>query len=215
MLESIENAERINAHDRPLKAIRAADDVAATMRSIGREARAAAHVLALAPAAQKNRALGAMAKSVRSTQAAILAANAEDIAEAKSRGATAAFIDRLALDAKRIEAMATRRWSEAQGSGRNRHGVLAAAKRHAHRARAVSASASSAWSRREPPNVTADAAGLCLKAGNAVILRGGSESFHSSGAILQALQEGFARLACRSNACRPSRPAIALRSVPC
>src|SRR5271163_4915195 len=90
----------------PLKAVGNGGNLEATMRGIGREARAAARVLALAPAAQKNRALAAMAAAVRRSRPAILAANAEDVAEAKSAGATTAFLDRLTLDAKRIEATA-------------------------------------------------------------------------------------------------------------
>ena len=90
----------------PLKAVESAGKLDAAMREIGREARLAAHVLALAPAARKNCALAAMAKAVRGARSAILAANAEDVAEAKSKGATAAFLDRLTLDPKRIEAMA-------------------------------------------------------------------------------------------------------------
>ena len=104
-------------------------------------ARAAAHALALAPAAQKNRALAAMAKAIRAARAAILAANAEDVAEAKSAGATAAFLDRLTLDAQRIEAMADGLdvIRKLEGSGRHRLGVVAAPQRHAHRARARAA----------------------------------------------------------------------------
>ena len=90
----------------PLKAVEGAGKLEATMREIGREARQAAHVLALAPAARKNRALAAMAKAMRRAQSAILAANAEDLAAAKSAGATAAFLDRLTLNPERIEAMA-------------------------------------------------------------------------------------------------------------
>jgi glutamate-5-semialdehyde dehydrogenase len=187
------NARRINAMTAPLKAIRAADDVAATMRSIGRDARAAAHMLALAPAAQKNRALGAMAKSVRGAQAAILAANAEDIAEAKSRGASAAFIDRLALDAKRIEAMAdglevVRKLKDPVGtvmeSWRRPNGM------RIERVRVPLGVVGVIYESR--PNVTADAGALCLKAGNAVILRGGSESFRSIRAIHAVLTAGLA-----------------------
>ena len=83
----------------PLKAVAGSGKLeptlGATMREIGREARKAARTLALAPAPQKNRALAAMAKAIRSARAAILAANAEDRAEAKSGGATSAFLDRL------------------------------------------------------------------------------------------------------------------------
>src|SRR5579862_7037521 len=94
----------------PLKAVGSQGKVEskldATMRDIGRGARKAARVLALAPAAQKNRALAAMAKVIRGSAAAILAANREDLADAKASGATAAFLDRLTLDTARIAAMA-------------------------------------------------------------------------------------------------------------
>src|SRR5260370_11697873 len=91
----------------PLKAVGNAGTLEATMREIGRRAREAAHTLALAPASLKNRALAAMAEAIRGSPAAILAANAADVAEAKSAGAASAFLDRLTLDAKRIEAMAS------------------------------------------------------------------------------------------------------------
>jgi glutamate-5-semialdehyde dehydrogenase len=78
----------------------------AMMRDLAHDARDAARVLALAPPPQKNKALAAMAKAVRRSRNAILAANAEDQAEAKSGGATPAFLDRLSLNAERIEAIA-------------------------------------------------------------------------------------------------------------
>src|SRR5271156_3110130 len=91
----------------PLKAaVGNSGKLEATMREIGREARQAARALAVAPASQKSRALAAMAKAVRRSRSAILAANAEDVAEAKAAGATSAFLDRLMLDAQRIEAIA-------------------------------------------------------------------------------------------------------------
>jgi glutamate-5-semialdehyde dehydrogenase len=90
----------------PLKTIEGTGDIAAAMADIGRRARVAARALALTPATQKDKALDAMARTVRAQKAVILAANAEDVAEAKSGGATAAFIDRLTLDDKGIEAMA-------------------------------------------------------------------------------------------------------------
>ena len=85
----------------PLKALEGSGKLETAMREIGRAARQAARVLALAPAAQKSRALAAMAKAIRGSRAAILAANAEDAAQAKASGATAAFLDRLTLDAER------------------------------------------------------------------------------------------------------------------
>ena len=90
----------------PLKSIEGTGDIAALLDEIGRQARAAARVLALAPAAQKDRALELMAGAVRAQKARILAANAEDIAEARASGMTGAFLDRLLLDPGRVEAIA-------------------------------------------------------------------------------------------------------------
>jgi glutamate-5-semialdehyde dehydrogenase len=176
----------------PLKAVGNAGNLEATMRGIGREATAAAGVLALAPVAQKNRALAAMAAAVRRLRPAILAANAEDVAAAKSAGATAAFLDRLTLDAKRIEAMAAgidtvRRLKDPVGT------VMASWRRpngmRIERVRVPLGVIGVIYESR--PNVTADAGALCLKAGNAVILRGGSESFRSTRAIHAALVDGL------------------------
>ena len=90
----------------PFKSIEDSADIGGLMREIGARAKAATRVLALAPAAQKNRALAAMADAIRAGADAILAANGEDVAEAKAAGANAAFLDRLALDRKRVAAMA-------------------------------------------------------------------------------------------------------------
>src|SRR6266446_6308680 len=152
----------------PLKTVEAST-VVAVMRETGRRAKSAARALALAPTAQKDKALAGMAEAIRAHQAHILSANADDMAEAKAAGATAAFLDRLALDERRIAAMAdgldvVRALADPVGVVTER------------------------WSR---PNVTADAASLCLKAGNAVILRGGSESYRSNQAIHAALIEGM------------------------
>ncbi len=177
----------------PLMAVGNPVKLAATMREIGRDARAAAHVLALAPAAQKNRALAAMAKSVRGSRATILAANAEDVAEARAAGATAAFLDRLTLNADRIEAMAkgldaVRKLADPVGtklaSWRRPNGM------RIERVRVPLGVVGVIYESR--PNVTADAGALCLKAGDAVILRGGSESFRSTQAIHAALVKGLA-----------------------
>jgi glutamate-5-semialdehyde dehydrogenase len=176
----------------PLKAVGNAGTLEATMREIGRRAREAAHTLALAPASRKNRTLAAMAKAIRGSRAAILAANAEDVAEAKSAGAASAFLDRLTLDAKRIEAMASgldaiRKLKDpvgaVMGSWRRPNGM------HIERVRVPLGVVGVIYESR--PNVTADAGSLCLKAGNAVILRGGSESFRSARAIHAALVEGL------------------------
>jgi glutamate-5-semialdehyde dehydrogenase len=177
----------------PLKAIGGAESLDATMRDLGAAARAAARALALAPAAQKNRALAAMAEAIRSSRAAILAANREDVTAAKAGGATAAFVDRLALNDARIDAMAAgldaiRKLKDPVGT------VLASWRRpngmRIERVRVPLGVAGVIYESR--PNVTADAGALCLKAGNAVILRGGSDSFHSAGAIHAAMAAGLA-----------------------
>jgi glutamate-5-semialdehyde dehydrogenase len=176
----------------PLKAVEGASTLEAAMRDIGVQARAAAHALALASAAQKNRALAAMAKAIRAAGPAILAANAEDVAEAKSSGATTAFIDRLTLTPERVEAMAAglavvRKLKDPVGA------VLASWRRpngmRIERVRVPLGVVGVIYESR--PNVTADAGALCLKAGNAVILRGGSDSFRSVRAIHAALVEGL------------------------
>jgi glutamate-5-semialdehyde dehydrogenase len=176
----------------PLKAVQNVGKLEATMRAIGRDARAAARVLALASGAQKNRALAAMAKAVRGSRASILAANADDLAAAKSAGASAAFLDRLALNPASIEAMAAglgviRKLKDPVG------GIMAAWRRpngmRIERVRVPLGVVGVIYESR--PNVTADAGALCLKAGNAVILRGGSESFRSTRAIHAALAEGL------------------------
>jgi glutamate-5-semialdehyde dehydrogenase len=176
----------------PLKAMGSSGTLEAIMRELGRAARKAANKLDLAPAAQKNAALAAMAKAIRRARAPILAANAEDLAEAKSAGATAAFLDRLTLDAERIEAIAAgleviRKLKDPVGT------VLASWRRpngmRIERVRVPLGVIGVIYESR--PNVTADAGALALKAGNAVILRGGSESFRSAGAIHSALVEGL------------------------
>jgi glutamate-5-semialdehyde dehydrogenase len=167
-------------------------DVTALMLDIGARARAAARVLALAPTAQKNAALEAMAVAVARDEPAILAANAEDVADALAAGLSPALVDRLRLDSGRIAA-------------------IAAALREVAALADPVGSTIAAWERpngleicrvRTPlgvvgviyesrPNVTADAGALCLKAGNAVILRGGSDSARSSAAISAALVAGL------------------------
>ncbi len=177
----------------PIRALQSPEGLAATMRAIGRDARAAARVLALAPDRQKNQALGAMAKALRGSRAAILAANAKDVAQASSEKASAAFVDRLTLDARAIDGMAAgleaiRRLKDPIGS------VMASWRRpngmRIERVRVPLGVVGVIYESR--PNVTADAGALCLKAGNAVILRGGSESFRSSQAIHAALVAGLA-----------------------
>jgi glutamate-5-semialdehyde dehydrogenase len=177
----------------PLKAVGNSGQLEAAMGDIGRAARDAARVLALAPASRKNRALAEMAKAVRRSAAAIMSANAEDVAEAKSGGASPAFLDRLTLDAKRIEAMAA--GLEAIRKLKDPVGAITASWRrpngmHIERIRVPLGVVGVIYESR--PDVTADAGALCLKAGNAVILRGGSEGFRTVGAIHTALTEGLA-----------------------
>jgi glutamate-5-semialdehyde dehydrogenase len=176
----------------PLKAVAGSAKLEVTMRNLGREARAAARLLALAPAAQKNRALAAMAKAIRGSRTAILAANQQDIAEAKSAGASAAFVDRLTLRPANIEAIAAgleviRKLKDPVGA------VMASWRRpngmRIERVRVPLGVVGVIYE--SLPNVTADAGALCLKAGNAVILRSGSDSFRSSRAIHAALIEGL------------------------
>jgi len=90
----------------PLKTVEGSGDIAATMQDIGRRAKLAARVLALASAEQKNRALAGMAAAILAHKHDILAANAEDVADGKAAGLTGAMLDRLELDEKRIAAMA-------------------------------------------------------------------------------------------------------------
>ncbi len=176
----------------PLKTIEASGDIATALRELGRRAKAAARTLALASTTQKDAALAAMAKAIQRRQSDILAANAEDVTEAKSGGATSAFVDRLALDDKRVAAMAdgldviraqpdpvgtvTSSWTRPNGMTIERVRVPLGVVGVIYESR---------------PNVTADAGALTLKAGNAVILRGGSESFRSARAIHAALTEGL------------------------
>jgi glutamate-5-semialdehyde dehydrogenase len=176
----------------PLKAVENPGKLDATMRHIGRAARRASQALALAPAARKNRALAAMAAAIRRSRAAILAANAEDVIEAKAAGATPAFLDRLTLTAQRIEAMAV--GVEAIRKLKDPVGAVMASWRRPNglrieRVRVPLGVVGVIYESR--PNVTADAGALCLKAGNAVILRGGSESFRSTSAVHAALVEGL------------------------
>jgi glutamate-5-semialdehyde dehydrogenase len=173
------------------KSLEPATDV--LMSEIGRRARSAARALALVPSAQKDAALAAAAAAIRARKDEILVANAQDRAAAKAAGTTGAFLDRLALDPKRVAAMAdgldvvralpdpvgavTERWTRPNGMTIERVRVPLGVVGIIYESR---------------PNVTADAGALCLKAGNAAILRGGSEAHHSNNAIMQALGDGLA-----------------------
>ena len=182
------------------------EDLQATMTDLGRAARAAAAELALAKPEAKVRALEAAARAIRAQAAKIAAANAKDMAAARGKGLTAALLDRLELTPERIEAMAKgleevaalpdpvgrvlAEWDRPNGLKIARVSVPLGVIGIIYESR---------------PNVTADAGALCLKAGNAAILRGGSESFHSAGAILDCLQAGLTEA---------GLPAAAIQRIP-
>ena len=169
------------------------EPLAAEMCVLGIAARDAARALRETMTDAKNAALKAAAAAIRAHAADILAANAEDVMLAKMEGLSPALLDRLALDEERVEAMARgveevaalpdpvgrelARWTRPNGLEIARLATPIGVIGIIYESR---------------PNVTADAAAICLKSGNAVILRGGSESARSSGAILEALREGLA-----------------------
>ena len=162
------------------------------MQPMGEAARRAAAALAMSSNDERNRALQAAAAAIRNQSDAILAANAKDMQLGEERGLSAAMLDRLMLDADRIEGMAV--------------GIETVAELHDPIGRILEE-----WDRpnglviqrvsvplgvigiiyESRPNVTADAAALCLKSGNTAILRGGSESYHSSRAIYACLRQGL------------------------
>jgi len=167
-------------------------DIAAVMTALGRDAVTAAGALALASTATKNLALGKIAASLRARAREILAANTVDMEAARAKELSGAMLDRLALDEKRIEAMARgvediaaladpigtaiANWTRPNGLDISRVRVPLGVVGIIYESR---------------PNVTCDAGALCLKSGNAAILRGGSESAHSSRAIHACLVEGI------------------------
>jgi glutamate-5-semialdehyde dehydrogenase len=162
------------------------------MHAMGARARAAARTLVLAAPEQKTAALKAAAQAIRDTASAILQANAEDLAAASADKLTDAFRDRLSLDAKRVAAMAD--GVDAVAALPDPVGVVMASWTRPNgltieRVRTPLGVIAVIYESR--PNVTADAGALCVKAGNAVILRGGSESFHSSRSIHRALVQGL------------------------
>ena len=168
-------------------------DLAQLVSQLGSQARAAARVLATTPAARIDAALQAMAGELLAAEKEILAANALDVAAARANGQTAALVDRLTLDPKRLAACAEglrqvatlphpvgqilREWTQPNGIRIAKIRVPLGVIGFIYESR---------------PNVTVDAAGLCLKSGNAVILRGGSEALRSNTAIAAALSRGLA-----------------------
>jgi glutamate-5-semialdehyde dehydrogenase len=169
-------------------------DLAQLIAQLGQQARAAARTLAGAPRTQIDAALNAMATELLAAQMDILNANAGDVAAAKAAGQTAALVDRLTLDPARVNACAeglrkvaslphpvgavVREWTQPNGLKFAKVRVPLGVIGFIYESR---------------PNVTCDAAGLCLKSGNAVILRGGSEALHSNVAIAKALGRGLTR----------------------
>ena len=167
-------------------------DIPAMMDGLGRNAREAASELALCPGSKRNQALAAAANSIRDSKDSILAANQVDMIAAEKSGLSSAMLDRLALSPARLESMAAgletvielpdpvgrilEEWERPNGLQIQRITVPLGVIGIIYESR---------------PNVTADAAGLCTKSGNAAILRGGSESFHSSQAIFQSLANGL------------------------
>ena len=176
----------------PAEAAVKQDDLQNVMAGLGHAARAAAAELALADPETKNRALKAAARAIRDHSETIAAANAKDMAAARTKGLTPALLDRLELTPERIEAMA-KGVEDVAGLPDPVGRVLAAWDRpNGLKIARVSVPLGVIGIIYESrPNVTADAGALCLKSGNAAILRGGSESFHSSGAILDCLQAGL------------------------
>ena len=167
-------------------------DIAATMTSLGEAARASAMTLATTTGELRNAALAAAAAILRERSSAIVSANAQDMAAARERGLSGAMLDRLLLDDERVAAMASgieaiiglrdpigrilEEWERPNGLRIQRVAVPLGVIGIIYESR---------------PNVTADAAALCVKSGNAVILRGGSESFRSSMAIYECLRDGL------------------------
>ena len=167
-------------------------DVVALMADIGARARAAAAELAHAPAAQRAAALEAAAAALEGDVAGVLASNGEDMVAGREKGLSPAMLDRLMLDEARVAGIAAGlRAVAAQDDPVG--AVLAEWERpnglRIRRVRTPLGVVGVIYESR--PNVTADAGALCLKAGNAVILRGGSESFHSSRAIHAAMLAGL------------------------
>ncbi len=167
-------------------------DIRAYMRKIGEQARAASRLLARADTTSKDRALAAAAEAIRRDSAKLLAANAADVAEARAEGLEPALLDRLQLDADSIEAMAEgleqiARLPDPIGAitdvQERPSGIRVG------RMRVPLGVIGIIYESR--PNVTADAAGLCLKSGNAAILRGGSEALRCNQAIAACMREGL------------------------
>ncbi|NIM71945.1 MAG: glutamate-5-semialdehyde dehydrogenase [Gammaproteobacteria bacterium] len=177
---------------RPADIIRPVDDVAAYMQAVGEAARSASEVLARATTADKNAALGAIAESIEARAGMLAEANARDLEAAGAAQLAAALLDRLELTEARITAMAEGLRQIAalpDPVGEVSNLVMRPSGIQVGRMRVPLGVIGIIYESR--PNVTADAAGLCLKAGNATILRGGSEAIHSNTAIAACIHEGL------------------------
>jgi glutamate-5-semialdehyde dehydrogenase len=182
-------------------------DIKEYMQTVGRQARAASRRLAGATTAEKNAALLHIAAAIRREKAALVAANQEDLAAARAAGLETALLDRLTLSEKGVDSMAE--GVEQVATLADPIGEMTDIK--------YRPSGIQVGKMRVPlgvigiiyearPNVTADAAALCLKSGNAAILRGGSEAIRSNRAIAALVQEGLKAAGCRPNRCRSSTP---------
>ncbi len=167
-------------------------DIKSYMQSVGQEARSASRQVAKADTASKNRALIAIADAIRRDESTLLSANAKDLDAARAKGLESAMIDRLTLSPKGIATMAEGLLQiaaladpvgEISGLNYRPSGIQVGKMRVPLGVIGIIYEAR--------PNVTADAAGLCLKAGNAAILRGGSEAIHSNQAIAACVREGL------------------------
>ncbi|MFA5581433.1 MAG: glutamate-5-semialdehyde dehydrogenase [Paracoccaceae bacterium] len=191
-------------------------DVSTLMAGIGTRARAAAAELAIAAPAQKSHALNAAADAMLARRDAIIAANALDMQAGRDKGLTSAMLDRLELTEARIAAMAD--GLRAVASQPDPVGQIIAewdmpSGIHIQRMRTPLGVIGVIYESR--PNVTADAGALCLKAGNAVILRGGSESFHSARLIHECMTEGLRIAGLSEDAIQlvPTRDRAAVREM--
>jgi glutamate-5-semialdehyde dehydrogenase len=180
---------------RPADILRPVDDVAAYMQALGRDAREASEALVRATTADKNAALESIAEAIESQAAALMDANALDLNAARENDLAGALLDRLELNDQRIAAMAAglrEVAALADPIGEVSNLVARPSGIQVGRMRVPLGVIGIIYESR--PNVTADAAGLCLKAGNATILRGGSEAIHSNKAIARCVHQGLARV---------------------
>jgi glutamate-5-semialdehyde dehydrogenase len=202
--------------DKALRLAASGDDIGGLMRGIGQRARAAARIVARSSGEQRNAALMAMAAAIRAQAQSILAANRHDLTEARNAGQNAAYLDRLALDTGRVEAIAASvesvalladpvgrvlaSWQQPNGLGFERVATPLGVVAIIFESR---------------PNVTADTGALCLKSGNAAILRAGSDSFRSAMAIAAALHEGLKKAGLPDDAIQlvPTRDRAAVGSI--